>query len=136
MNPSDHTQAIHMSENMMKVLLAPAAPGTIRCRNVDLALPAGVPRIFTGNAEHAEQWVMGRFKWSEPCQRKAIVFEIKQPLIPESWRKAQEADDGDAAEVSIALRDSVGNIFDEAPAEKSLLGSLLKGVRGMFGSRA
>ena len=136
MNPSDQTQAIHMSENMMKVLLAPAASGTIRCRNVDLHLPVGVPRIFTGNAEHAEQWVMGRFKWSEPCQRKAIVFEIKQPLIPDSWRKAQEADDGDAAEVSMALRNSVGNIFEEAPAETSLLGRLMKGVRGMFGPRA
>ena len=136
MNPSDQTQAIHMSENMMKVLLAPAASGTIHCRHTDLAMPAGVPRIFTGNAENAEQWCKGRFVWSAPCQRKAIVFDIKQPLIPDTWRRAQEADDGDAAEVSTALRDSVGNIFEEAPAESSLLGSLLKGVRGMFGPRA
>ena len=136
MSPSDQTQAMHMSENMMKVLLAPATSGTIRCRNVDLHLPVGVPRIFTANAENAEQWVMGRFKWSAPCQRKSIVFEIKQPLIPDSWRKAQEADDGDDVEVTAALRDGVGNIFDETPAEMSLLGSLLKGVRGMFGSRA
>ena len=53
MNRPDVAQAIHMSENMMKVLVAPTAPGSIRCRNADLMLPAGVPRIFTGNAERA-----------------------------------------------------------------------------------
>ena len=54
MNPSDSTQAIHMGENMMKVLMAPTVPGSVRCRNADLMLPAGVLRIFTGNAASAQ----------------------------------------------------------------------------------
>ena len=64
-NPADGTQAIYMSENMMKVLLAPQIPGTVRCRNDDKILPMGMPCIFTGNPaqscclEHHEAVVHG-----------------------------------------------------------------------------
>ena len=86
LNPADQTQAIHMSENMMKVLMAPTAPGSIRCRNADLVLPAGVPRLFTANAETAQEWVGNRMRWTEPIQRKTVVFVVKSPLVPDSWR--------------------------------------------------
>ena len=48
-----------------------------------------------------------------------------------------QEDDGDAAEVSMAVRDGVGSIFKGRPAESSLLGSLMKVMReAVFGSRA
>ena len=135
MNPSDVTQAIHMSENMMKVLVAPTAPGSIRCRNADLMLPAGVPRIFTGNAESAQQWSGLRLKWSEPLQRKTIVYNITKPLCDAQWR-AGEADENDdsAMQVASALREGPCRIFVEPPAGPSLAGRMLNVMRVLFGA--
>ena len=138
-NPSDPTQAIHMSDNMMKVLLAPTAPGSIRCRNADLSLPPGVPRIFTGNAETVQEWCGHRVKWSEPIQRKSVVFMIKSPLVPDSWRNenalADDDEPNDAAAVARELREGVGRIFPDAPPEApSLVGRMLSVVQRMFGA--
>ena len=137
MNPSDQQQTVHVSENMMKVLMAPTVQGSIRGRNNDIVLPRGVPRIFTGNAENAQQWCGHRVKWTEPLQRKAIVFEITQPIVPASWRNADSHEDDDAKEVARTLREGVGSTYQEAPAESSLIGRLFGVVRGaVFGSRA
>ena len=92
MCPADHAQAIHMSENMMKVLLSPLQPGSIRARNQDLAMPVGLARIITANAENAEEWCGFRLKWTEPLQRKSIVFPISKQLCDEAWRAAGSAD--------------------------------------------
>ena len=138
LNPADQTQAIHMSENMMKVLMAPTAPGSIRCRNADLVLPAGVPRLFTANAETAQEWVGNRLKWTEPIQRKTVVFVVKSPLVPDSWRNqnaAAEDEPTDAMNVVKELREGAGSIFkDEPPQQPSLAGRLLGVMRRVFGS--
>ena len=136
-SPCDQTQAIHMSENMMKVLMAPSAPGSIRCRNADLVLPAGVPRIFTGNAESAEEWVGNRLKWSAPIQRKTVVFIVKAPLVPDSWRNQEttaENEPNDAADVARELREGAGRIFPDQLSAPSLVSRLLGVMTRMFGS--
>ena len=110
--PEDQTQAQSMSENMLKGLMSPMQPCTFHCRNQDGVLPAGVPRIFTANAESAQAWCGNRLKWSEPLQRKAVVFSIKQPLCDDSWRQqggeAVVEDDGDATEVARLMAERVG----------------------------
>ena len=135
MNPADPTQAIHMGENMMKVLLAPTVPGSVRCRNEDMQLPAGVLRIFTGNAASAQEWCGHRAKWTEPLQRKSVVYVLGKPIVPKAWRTAEahEENEGETAEVMMAVRESVGNLSEEAATEPSLLGGLMN---AMFGSRA
>jgi len=138
-NPADSTQAIYMSENLMKVLLSPQVPGSVRCRNDDKMLPIGLPRIFTGNAESVEEWCGYRCRWSEPLQRKAIVFNITQPLCKESWRKPEDGNNEhneNAVEVARVLSETHGNLFVDAPAPPSLAGRLTSALRSMFGSGA
>ena len=126
-----------MSENMMKVLMAPTAPGSIRCRNADLVLPAGVPRLFTANAETAQEWVGNRLKWTEPIQRKTVVFVVKSPLVPDSWRDQNadaENEPTDAMNVAKELREGAGSIFKNEPPQPSLAGRLLGVMQRMFGA--
>ena len=133
-SPADHAQAIHMSENMMKVLVEPNVPGSTRCRNEDLQLPAGVMRTFTGNADSPVQWCGNRVPWSEPLQRKSIVYVIDKPLVSELWRQPENHEEnGDAAEdIMNALHENVGDVFDEPPAEPSIVEGLVHAMCGFF----
>ena len=100
-------------------------------------LLAGVPRIFTGNAETAQQWCGLRLKWSEPIQRKAIVFIVKSPLVPDSWRNQEttaENEPNDAADVARELREGAGRIFPDQLSAPSLVSRLLGVMTRMFGS--
>ena len=58
-------QIVHSDSNMMKVLLNPIAPGTIRARNDDVSLPAGLIRVITTNSESLEHWL-------EPLQAQTV----------------------------------------------------------------
>ena len=87
MKPADGTQAIYMSEDLMKNLLDPRTSKSIRAKNQELNLHMGIPRICTANAENIEEWCGYRLKWSYPLQRKAIVFQINDYLVDEEWRK-------------------------------------------------
>jgi hypothetical protein len=131
---TDREQVIHMSQDTMKVLLAPSSSGSIRCRNQDLCLPAGVPRIFTANACSAVSWAGQRVGWAEPLQRKAVVFVITRPLCHESWRLnasscASVCDD--AEEVAQLM---AGQVFrpPALPAPIGLVSRLSSAVRCFF----
>ena len=97
-------------------------------------LPEGVPRIFTANAESAQAWCGNRLKWSEPLQRKTIVFSITQPLCDDSWRRPEGGavveDDGDDAEVARLMAGLVGAYVVEttyAKFDRSRLGKQFQG---------
>lgn len=98
--PGDRDQQQHMSEAMLKILLTPALQGTMRCKGTEtLAVPSGLPRIFTSNSPHGDAWCGNRFEWSNPMQRKHIWFKVCQPLLtPEA--RAEPDDDGTADENS------------------------------------
>ena len=77
-----------------------------------------------------------RLKWTEPLQRKSVVYVIDKPLVPASWPEAasHEENNAAAAEVMMAVRESVGNIFDELPVEPSLVEGVVNAMRGLFGN--
>ena len=88
-------------------------------------MPGRLP-IYFGN----------RLKWTEPLQRKSVVYVIDKPLVPASWPEAasHEENNAAAAEVMMAVRESVGNIFDEPPVEPSLVEGVVNAMRGLFGN--
>jgi hypothetical protein len=52
--PADDVAQIYMSEDILKCLLTPMAPGTVRARNVNTVIAQGAPRIITANAKSLE----------------------------------------------------------------------------------
>ena len=71
---SDRDQIQYLSEHGLKGLLCPAMQGTLRARNTDVVIPAGIPRVFTTNSRSGLEWCGARFKWSAPLQRRAVFF--------------------------------------------------------------
>ena len=141
MMPADGSQTVYMSENMMKTFLTPLAPASIRCRNSDLVLPAGMPRIITANATSAEERCGYCCKWSKPLERKSIVFVIKKPLCNDRWRRGlvenAEENDDDCDDAVKIMRDSVAGRFAPPPAAPpSVAGRWASALRGVFGSGA
>jgi hypothetical protein len=87
-SPGDTSQAQHMSSDMLKVLLSPSAPCSLRCKGSDiLTVPANTPRIFTSNSTSGQEWCRTRFTWEYPHMRKCIWFNVKAPLLSTSSRK-------------------------------------------------
>jgi hypothetical protein len=86
--PGDSNQAQHMSSDMLKVLLSPASPCSLRCKGTELlTVPANIPRIFTSNHETGDSWCGTRFQWAYPHMRKKIWFTVKSPLLSNESRK-------------------------------------------------
>ena len=128
MSPGDQDQLIHASENSMKVLMSPATQGSIRCRNQDLVLPCGVPRIVTGNAENVDDWVGRRMRWTEPLQRKSIVYQITMPLCHESWRqKGPAIIDEDSEQAARIMSEQMPRQPPSPPGLTSRLVGMLRG---------
>ena len=50
LKPSDKDPNVYMSPTMLKSFTDVSEIVTVRARNSDLAIPAGIPRIITGNA--------------------------------------------------------------------------------------
>ena len=76
-------------------------------------------------------------KWTEPIQRKTVVFVVKSPLVPDSWRNqnaAAEDEPTDAMNVAKELREGAGSIFKDEPPQPSLAGHLLGVMQRMFGA--
>ena len=96
--PSDQEQVIYMSETIMKVLQNPMQSGNVRARNADIKFCANLPRIFTGNADETDHmssiqaWCGSRLQWSQPLQRKSLVFHIVDPLVSSRFRASVTAE--------------------------------------------
>ena len=56
MKPSDKDSNVYMSPTMLKAFTDVSESVTIRARNSDLVIPAGVPRIITGNAKDRKEF--------------------------------------------------------------------------------
>lgn len=89
-HPDDGESIQYCSEHMMKTLMDPTASCSVRCRAKNAVIPAGVARIFTGNAASAIAWCGRRFSWSEPLQRKTIVVIVDRPLVVKNWSSHPE----------------------------------------------
>ena len=50
-------QVVHSDPNLIKVLVNPVLPGTVRARNDDVSLPTGLIRVITANSESLEHWL-------------------------------------------------------------------------------
>ena len=70
-----------------------------------------------------KDWCRFRIPWTEPLQRKAIVFNITKPLCMDSWRQnGQVPHDGGAVDVAGHLADVLGGVFatgDAAPSSNA-----------------
>ena len=56
LKPSDKDSNVYMSPTMLKSFTDVSEVVTIRARNSDLAIPAGIPRIITGNAKDRKEF--------------------------------------------------------------------------------
>ena len=56
LKPSDKDSNVYMSPTMLKSFADVSEGITIRARNKDLAIPAGIPRIITGNASTRKEF--------------------------------------------------------------------------------
>ena len=78
-------QVVLCDANMMKVLLSPVSPGTVRARQDDITLPAGLLRVFTSNTTSLESWLEPLR--AEPGDLAAITRRIATLHISHSlWR--------------------------------------------------
>jgi hypothetical protein len=94
-SPHDRVAVQYASEDMLKTLFSPVSPGNLRARNSNVNLPAGVARLITTNAASPREWVGKGIRWSEPLQRKSILFQLTLPLVEANWSKLpQNADVG------------------------------------------
>ena len=83
LKPTDIQSNVYMSTTSLKSFNDVSGVITQRSRNNDLVIPAGIPRITTGNAESHEEF-FGCFD-SQALQRKTITFFIKKRLVTEKW---------------------------------------------------
>jgi len=106
--PADKEAQVYCSESSLKVLLSPMAPGSIRARNTDAKIPAGVARIVTANAGSLAEWLgeplMAGKKGvvPHPIRRKAITFVIKKRLCSPQWVAAANSSTGVDPTVTMA----------------------------------
>ena len=128
-SPGDTSQLVHMSENAMKVLLSPTKPTSIRCRNADLAIPTGVPRILTANAESPDEWMGRQIKWTEPMQRKAVTYQITKPIVDPSWSSTAQtarSSEDDAVEIADVMAEQLALPTERPVTLRSCLVSTLR----------
>ena len=106
MKPADRESNVHVTESHLKA--SNDVPNTIsmRSRNSDLCIPAGIPRITTGNALDRKEY-FGDFD-TKPLERKSITFFITKRLVTVVWVQ------------------SMNNVENEAPEQVSVT-SLLRG---------
>ena len=80
-------QVDHCDANMMKVLLNPVAPGTVRARKDDVSLPAGLIRVLTANSESLDHWLEPLR--ADPADQAAIERRMATLHVTHSlWRTA------------------------------------------------
>jgi len=135
---------VYASESILKSLFEIGSPATVRARNLDIKLPARVPRIFTGNAESVSLWLGSSIQWSLPLQRKSIYFQVSRPLCSDAWRANAQALAGSDAG---ALAPEVSALFAEVmpqpppalapPADagvfrRAIQGAVGRAIRGLF----
>ena len=112
--PGDSEQQQHLSNNMLKILLTQAPQGTLRCKGTEtLAVPAGLPRLFTSNCATGEEWCRGRFEWEAPMRRKHIFCVVTEPLVNQIDGAVQEADAADEAS-DVRVTSETQRILSEA----------------------
>ena len=56
MKPSDKDSNVYMTPTMLKSFTDVSEVITLRARNNDLVVPAGIPRIITGNASSRKEF--------------------------------------------------------------------------------
>lgn len=103
---SDREQIVHLSEHGTKNLLCPRMCATLRGRFGDIVIPAGIPRLFTGNVTSGSEWCGDRLPWSPPLQRRVIAWSISEALVDRSWVPAV-GENSDADSVGAQLRSNV-----------------------------
>jgi len=136
-SPSDSESLVYISETMLKVLMCPSTPGTIRARNQEIKLCEGVARILTANASTASEWCGRSIKWSDPLARKTMVFQVTAPLCSRVWVNSLSSavsSCGPSQQASILLRSRLAAAGVEAPVQQPVaptgLSSLLCPRRG------
>ena len=119
----------------MKVALTPMDAGNVHARNNNVIIPKGVPRIFTANAASPEDWCAPRVRWSEPLQRKAVVYSVHSRLCPKDWRKNADDEDNDVYENPVqAFNRAHIKRFPVPPPEPSMTWRLLSAMICLFRS--
>ena len=73
-NPGDKSQIVHSGPQTLKNVLNVASNSTVRGRgsDADIIFPAGMPVIFTANADNPSEWAGGAL-WTKPMQRKSTM---------------------------------------------------------------
>ena len=89
-------QIIHSDANLLKVLLYPGVPATIRGRKDDVTIPAGMIRVLTSNSQDQEQWLAGvcaRQQDRDAIIRRMATLEVNTSLYvnPGAGRPARAA---------------------------------------------
>ena len=85
-NPG-RAQVVHCDATMMKVLLNPVAPGTVRARQDDVSLPVGLIRVLTANSDSMDSWLEPLR--ADPTDRAAIEWRVATLHVTHSlWRTA------------------------------------------------
>ena len=83
LKPADKESNVYCTESHLKAFNDVSASTTMRARNSDLIIPAGIPRITTGNALTRNEY-FGSFD-SKPLERKSITFFIQKRLVTPEW---------------------------------------------------
>ena len=83
LKPADKESNVYCTESHLKAFNDVSANTTMRARNSDLIIPAGIPRITTGNALTRNEY-FGSFD-SKPLERKSITFFIVKRLVTMEW---------------------------------------------------
>ena len=83
LKPADKESNVYVTESHLKAFNDVSAITTMRARNSDLIIPAGIPRITTGNALTRHEY-FGSFD-SKPLERKSITFFIVKRLVTTEW---------------------------------------------------
>eukprot|EP00972_Heterocapsa_arctica_P057944 8548853-Heterocapsa_arctica.AAC.1 len=96
------------------------SPGSIRARNTDIKLSAGVARIMTANATSLADWLGlkimgGRRTVPNPTQRKSITFVITKKLCSQRWRDAVSSSAGVDSTVADATAIMTARMQAELP---------------------
>lgn len=133
--PGDENAIIYTSENIIKCLLTVTLRADLRGRQNDVSVPPGVCRIITSNSRDGQQWVGRKMRFSEPLQRKSVLFKVTSPIVTRRWSESPlTADQEDCADVF--KHDSTERISAimsarartrpvPAPVERSMLPSCL-----------
>ena len=89
-------RSVYMTETALKSFNDVCGVSTMRARNSDLIIPAGIPRITTGNAVNRKEF-FGDVD-SKPLERKSITFFITKRLVSEQWVQSLNIVENEAPE--------------------------------------